>query len=892
MLESPFQSAVALVIVEGPDQNIYQRVAVRGGQAVVEVPIDRSYAPRVPVHVVLLRGRSEAPEPAGDSTADLGRPDLVATTTWLAVAPVDHQVQVAVTLPETALPGQQIPLDLRLTDPRGQPIAGEVTLWLVDQAVLDLGTEQPLDAIPDFLIPRRSEVGLRDTRKLALGRIPYTQMPGGGDGDDDDDPLAQATIRRDFRPVPYYEPALQVGPNGQARIQITLPDNLTRFAVRAKAISGDRFGYATGHIDVRLPVLAQAVLPRFVRPGDEVVAGVIGRVVEGPIGAGAAQLDVEGATVVGEAKAALEFGADKLARAGFRLRVGDASDRLAVTLGVRREADGAADAALIELPVRPDRRPESRAGIVALPVGGQAEVPGVGDDVRPGTLERRLVVTDQPALLRAAGALDGLAQRPGGSTGARIARARALLAGSKLRESLGFLGDDLIRDAIRGTLDHVGQSVDGDGRVAPFPGTPGQVHLTAAAVLLLAEARAAGFPPPRRLWDRLTETLRQALRSDYTGFVQGAAWVERGAALEALAAAGRLDAGYLDELGRVAGSLGPEASARAILAARKGGVAAPPALAEGLRKAVRTELKGGQTVYAGLAGFDAARDPVLRADETTAIAAVARALQAAKPDDDALPVLTATLLRLADAGGFGSPEADAEALLALQEIPAQGSGGGLEVAFAGDGAPAPLVLAPEAPLVLSRLEAGGPLTARLTRGGPAELAWWTRHVPAGPGAEAPAATRGFVISRTWRRVQAGDVPAIIAPVAEAGATLPVKIGEVIEEDVQLVNPEDRVYVAVELPLAAGLEPLNPALATAPPEARTSHPPTLAPDYAQILDDRAIWYFLRLPRGTYHLYLRTRATTAGRYQQPGAAAEALFDQAIFGQSPGARVDVQP
>lgn len=887
VLESPFQTAEALVIVEGPDANAYQRVAVRGGQAVVEVPIDRSYTPRVPVHVVLLRGRGEAPEPAGGSTVDLGRPDLAATTTWLAVKPVDHLVDVAVTLPEAALPGQQIPLDLKLTDPQGKPTAGEVTLWLVDQAVLDLGTEQPLDAIPDFLVPRSSGVAVRDTRKLALGRIPYTQMPG-GDGGDDDDPLAQATIRRDFRPVPYYEPALQVGENGQARVVITLPDNLTRFAVRAKVIAGDRFGFATGHIDVRLPVLAQAVLPRFVRPGDEVAAGVIGRVVEGPVGAGAAQLDVEGGAILGEAKAALDFGADKLARADFTLRVDGAARSLGVTLGVRRDADGAADAARIDLPVQPDRRPETRSGVIALTPGEAATIPAVEGAVRPGTLARRVAVTDQPAILRAAGALEGLARRSGGATGARIARARAFLAAAKLRESLGFLGDDLLREAVRETIEYVGQTVDGDGRVAAFPGVAGQVHLTAAAVLLLAEARAAGFPPPRRLWDRLTETLRQALRSDYTGFVQGAAWVERGAALEALAAAGRLDAAYLDELGRLAGSLGPEAAARAILAAKRGGLEPPPALAQALHDAVRTEVKGGQTVYAGLGGFGQDRDPVLRADETAAIAVVARALQAAAPTDDALPVLSATLLRLADAGGFGSAEADAEALLALQALPPPGAGAGLEVALAGAD---PLVLAPEQPVVVGPLAGAEAVTARLTRGGPAELAWWSTHTPAGPGAEAPASQRGFVVTRTWRRVQAGDAPPVITPIAEAGATLQVKVGDVVEEDVQIVNPADRVYVAIELPLAAGLEPLNPALATAPPEAKPSRGPTLAPDYVQILDDRAVWYFVRLPRGTFDLYLRTQATTPGRFQQPGAVAEALFDRALFGQSPGARVEVQ-
>ena len=45
------------------------------------------------------------------------------------------------------------------------------------------------------------------------------------------------------------------------------------------------------------------------------------------------------------------------------------------------------------------------------------------------------------------------------------------------------------------------------------------------------------------------------------------------------------------------------------------------------------------------------------------------------------------------------------------------------------------------------------------------------------------------------------------------------VGDVVEEHVQVVNPQERHYVAVVVPLAAGMEPLNPALETAPPEAK-------------------------------------------------------------------------
>ena len=85
----------------------------------------------------------------------------------------------------------------------------------------------------------------------------------------------------------------------------------------------------------------------------------------------------------------------------------------------------------------------------------------------------------------------------------------------------------------------------------------------------------------------------------------------------------------------------------------------------------------------------------------------------------------------------------------------------------------------------------------------------------------------------------------------------------------MVNPTERHYVAIVVPLAAGMEPLNPNLATAPPEAKPAGTLTLAPTYVAYLDDRVAFYYNTLPKGTYDFYFRTRATVAGSFIQPPA-----------------------
>ena len=106
----------------------------------------------------------------------------------------------------------------------------------------------------------------------------------------------------------------------------------------------------------------------------------------------------------------------------------------------------------------------------------------------------------------------------------------------------------------------------------------------------------------------------------------------------------------------------------------------------------------------------------------------------------------------------------------------------------------------------------------------------------------------------------------------------------------MVNPANRNFVAVVVPLAAGMEPLNPRLETAPPEAKTAGTLTLTPTYAAYLDDQVAFYFNELPKGTYDFYFRTRAQIQGDFIQPPAKAEMMYDASQVGTSAGATVSV--
>jgi uncharacterized protein YfaS (alpha-2-macroglobulin family) len=183
-----------------------------------------------------------------------------------------------------------------------------------------------------------------------------------------------------------------------------------------------------------------------------------------------------------------------------------------------------------------------------------------------------------------------------------------------------------------------------------------------------------------------------------------------------------------------------------------------------------------------------------------------------------------------------------------------------------------------------RLEPGGgeglPTVVR------AECSW----VPAPDGSNVATEAAGFVVSRELQQVRGDDEPPRRLRLDEAAQVLDFTVGDVIEDHVQVINPGDRYYVAVVVPLAAGMEPLNPRLATAPPEATPAGSLSLEPSYAAYLDDHVAFYYDSLPKGSYDFYFRTRATVPGRYIQPPAAAEMMYDGSVRGNGNGAVISI--
>jgi uncharacterized protein YfaS (alpha-2-macroglobulin family) len=913
ILQSPFQTARALAIAELPDgTDSYQWLDVRNGYAVYTLPVQKSFMPRIPVHFVLLRGR--LPGDATDGRFDLRRPETIAATAWIGVKPVKNIVTVAVTAPATALPGSTVDLTVKLTDDQGKPLSGEVTLWLLDQAVLALAPEAPLDPLPDFIRDRGSDLAFSDTRNWPFGLLPLDETPGGegpvsAAAPSPNDLLNRVTVRKNFNPMPYYNPKLEIGPTGIATVKIKLPDDLTVFMIRAVAVSGpERFGYATGQIQVQLPVIVEPSLPRFVRPGDRFDLAGIGRIVAGPGGAGQAEVAVQGLTLAGPATRQFTWAPDVPQQFGFPVTVPSpgytpqgalARTAVTVTMGVERLGDKATDAFSVQLPIELDRDPVHQRVLTDLTSAKPLSLPAIASPARPGTVKRVLLVSNEPALVRLYAGLDYLQNYPFGCTEQRIALARAEIAAQDFAGALDQGDQDRAKRDVNQTLAWITNATDGNGLVAFWPGNQGYVVLTAWAVEFMVEAQKAGYTVDPVEMATLTHALQQALRSDDPNLVSAYAYVERAWALAALAYAGELDRDYADELARQQDQLSLEGLAQVALALEVGGAGAAPIqkpLQDALWNGIVIKLRDGQSVYGGLQqGYLATvDDPEIFPSETRTLSEM---LRATDPwSDPRRKILVAALVGLGAGDGWGSTNANAEALLALTDYLKNNSGAAAQtVTLTTPKGNEAIALSGKIPLARRVYADGGAVivtAAAATAQSPISVQDDLTWLPVADGATVQPFTNGFVITREDNEILPNGAPPIRTLLDHAGMELAYHVGDIIEDHVQLVNPEDRNYVAITVPLAAGMEPLDPTLATAPPEATPSAPPTMTPSYVAYLDDKVSFYYDALPKGTYDFYFRTKAFTPGRFIQPAPQVVMMYHDSVSGGGAGAVVTITP
>jgi len=218
LVKSPV-TTTALVTIERDDVHEEMIVPVKGGTT-VEFPIKPEYAPNVWVKVQLWKP-SESPWEAHEG-------ELLQASRLVSVPANDRRLAVEV-VPDapTHAPGEEAAFTVRVRDAAGRPVDAQVSLALVDKAVLALAPDRSGDIFDAFWGQWANAV--RSWDSLVIGQTYRGGRedaagpggPGGGrppsrsDDKNNNSEAVPPAPRREFKDTAYWNATLETGPDGK-----------------------------------------------------------------------------------------------------------------------------------------------------------------------------------------------------------------------------------------------------------------------------------------------------------------------------------------------------------------------------------------------------------------------------------------------------------------------------------------------------------------------------------------------------------------------------------------------------------------------------------------------------------------------------------------------------
>ena len=745
--------------------------------------------------------------------------------------------------------------------------------------------------------------------------------------------------RQRFETTPVFLGDVAVGPSGEATISARLPDNLTTFRITALAsarlVDGEspgRFGLGDARLRVSQPFLVRAALPRMLRPGDVAEIGALLNNLAGPAGQAEVRVTLhqsrpvlrlgapparapEGTPTAATAQAAILAG-DQL-RLPFTLyaeQAGTAEVELSATL---RPAAGSTAPPLsdsIRLPLAVETEPT---------LTERAAVYGSLDDSQPIAVPLKVPAGAQPTvggvevqasaslLGDLAGAVRALVDYPYGCLEQTTSRLVPLAALPELARLLPGALPDATAHVQVGLQRLASMQVPGRGGFAYWPGgREPHLYATAYATWTLHQLRQAGYAVPSELLESALSYLQAEVVPDgeVVRLTPGAGPLRgllddplertrRVLAVHALAELGRKPLAAIDELYTHRAAL-PVFGRAFLLMALHAALPADPRVAQ-----LTDELLGQVDELPGSAHVRESVRHKLDAlfhSPTRSDALVLWALLRVRPEHPVVPKLVRGLIERRGALGWRNTQENAYALLALAAYGKRFEATAPRLhldAWAGPGRRSPWLGAAELrdrqsppqglalpmPRLIEAAARGdvGPLL--LQRQGRGRLYYRVGLTWAEAGLDLPARTRGLRLERALR-TQAAKSGSATAPLALA-------IGEPVAIDLAIENRALLSYVAIDVPLPAGLEALQLNLGRGQASGMLDGVRGAFVSHQEARPDRIVLFADDLPPGTHHHTLYVRPTTPGRFSLPPARAEAMYQPEVYGRSTGTLVEVR-
>jgi hypothetical protein len=719
------------------------------------------------------------------------------------------------------------------------------------------------------------------------------------------DPKKPIALRQEFGPLAVFAPTVTTDAAGRASVAVKLPDSLTRYRVMAVAVAGEKqFGSGEGSVTARLPLMVRPSAPRFLNFGDRFeLPVVLQNQTDAPL-----EVDVAARA----ANAELPDGAGRRVTVPANDRVEVRLPAAAVKAGTARFQLGAssgsyADAAEVSLPVWTPATTEAFATYGTIDDGAVAQPVKMPSNVvtQFGGLE---ITTSSTALSALTDAVLYLVRYPFecneqlSSRVLAVAALRDVLSAFNAKDmpSKEVLADSMKRDIekLRARQHWSGGWDFWRSDREPWPYL--SVHVTHA----LLRAKEKGYDVPKATLDGAQRYLR-SIESHIPGWyspesrraiVAYALFVRKRMNDADAPRAKRLvtEAGGVDKLGLEAiGWIWPT-----LLDA-----AADAELAD-----IRKHIQNRVSETAGAAHFATSYSDgahVLLHSDRRADGILLDALIGDQPKSDLVPKLVTGLLAHRKAGHWLSTQENAFVLLALERYFATyekatpdfvarawlGDRYAGEHAFKGRSGDRSQIDVP-----MATMAEVGSADLVLAKQGTGRLYYRVGMTYAPSDLRPPPAEHGFTVTRQYEPVDdPGDVK------RDADGTWRVKAGAKVRVRVTMVVPSRRYHVALVDPLPAGLEAMNPALATTGtvPQDPSAEPNNGVPwwwrstwyEHQNLRDERVEAFASLVWDGVYDYTYVARATTPGTFVVPPPKAEEMYMPETFGRGAGDRLVVE-
>ncbi|UCF61383.1 MAG: hypothetical protein JSV37_01530, partial [Anaerolineaceae bacterium] len=310
LVQTPFTPAEGLLTISRSGILYTERFVVEDGTVTLEVPIEEKHIPNLFVQVDVI-GSAPRMDDSGEIVPDVPpRPAYASGQLNLNIPPLQRTLSLKATPRELELePGGETTIDLVLKDASGEPVSGaELAVVVVDEAILALTNYQMRDPISLFYLNRSPDLRSQYGRASIILVDPLAlAAPGMGGGGDEMEVQATAglarevmeaeapseeamkameegmpgaepiRVRMDFNPLATFAPQVRTNSNGEASVEVTLPDNLTRYRVMVVAVDelGNQFGMTESSITARLPLMVRPSAPRFLNYGDRLELPIV-----------------------------------------------------------------------------------------------------------------------------------------------------------------------------------------------------------------------------------------------------------------------------------------------------------------------------------------------------------------------------------------------------------------------------------------------------------------------------------------------------------------------------------------------------------------------------------------------------------------------------------------